>query len=442
MFNRNVEIQPIMTGNVALDQVDRYTYLGQLISIHRDWEPEVRRRVALGWQAFGRLNNVWRSKLPLCLKRKNEDTHLTEKLTSREMRFWKFSSIEYEGQLYMTPQDFLESVTEGEPRPRVKRLHLTDAELQKMQASTPSRRKGSPRLFRNLHSNEPRSGFRIAFNMFDRDGNERVDKQEFLVVLHVIASSFFTKSAGKLGLFTHVPPVILEQIFSSVAKMRKEQHDDDAQYNEKHLEERRPVSTSLMVHLFGQKGNEVLTYDDFYGFMDNLQTEVLELEFNEFSRGMPTISECDFGKILLRYTYIHSDDYVEYIERLQDRLPHEKVGSVKNIGISFNQFKTFCQFLNNLDDFAIAMRMYTFANQPVSQEEFQRVVKICTGHELDKNIVNTVFQTFDKDGDGYLSYKEFIAIMRDRLHRGFRSHLVKSEGWEAFKSCVNSELRS
>ncbi|KAG1653559.1 Prolow-density lipoprotein receptor-related protein 1 [Nymphon striatum] len=47
MFNRNVEIQPIMTGNVALDQVDRYTYLGQLISIHRDWEPEVRRRVAL-----------------------------------------------------------------------------------------------------------------------------------------------------------------------------------------------------------------------------------------------------------------------------------------------------------------------------------------------------------------------------------------------------------
>ncbi|KAG1655655.1 Glutamate-rich protein 3 [Nymphon striatum] len=40
MFNRNVEIQPIMTGNVSMDQVDRYTYLGQLISIHRDWEPE------------------------------------------------------------------------------------------------------------------------------------------------------------------------------------------------------------------------------------------------------------------------------------------------------------------------------------------------------------------------------------------------------------------
>ncbi|KAG1682057.1 putative uncharacterized transposon-derived protein F52C9.6 [Nymphon striatum] len=48
IFNRNVDIQPIMTGNVTLDLVDRYTYLGQLISIYRDWEPEVRRRVALG----------------------------------------------------------------------------------------------------------------------------------------------------------------------------------------------------------------------------------------------------------------------------------------------------------------------------------------------------------------------------------------------------------
>lgn len=29
---------------------------------------------------------------------------------------------------------------------------------------------------------EPKSRFRIAFNMFDTDGNEKVDKKEFLVV--------------------------------------------------------------------------------------------------------------------------------------------------------------------------------------------------------------------------------------------------------------------
>jgi hypothetical protein len=29
---------------------------------------------------------------------------------------------------------------------------------------------------------EPQTGFHIAFNMFDTDGNQRVDKNEFLVV--------------------------------------------------------------------------------------------------------------------------------------------------------------------------------------------------------------------------------------------------------------------
>lgn len=33
-----------------------------------------------------------------------------------------------------------------------------------------------------LFNVEPQSGFKIAFNMFDTDGNQRVDKAEFLVV--------------------------------------------------------------------------------------------------------------------------------------------------------------------------------------------------------------------------------------------------------------------
>lgn len=47
--------------------------------------------------------------------------------------------------------------------------------------------------------------------------------------------------------------------------------------------------------------------------MDNLQTEVLELEFYEFSKGNIAITEVDFAKILLRYTYL-----VREIDRLLD----------------------------------------------------------------------------------------------------------------------------
>ncbi len=39
-----------------------------------------------------------------------------------------------------------------------------------------------------------------------------------------------------------------------------------------------------------------------FSFMENLQTEILEIEFTEFSHGFKTISDLDFAEILLRYT--------------------------------------------------------------------------------------------------------------------------------------------
>ena len=39
--------------------------------------------------------------------------------TPRERRFVQFASNEFRGQLYMTPQDFLESVIEAEPRRKI-----------------------------------------------------------------------------------------------------------------------------------------------------------------------------------------------------------------------------------------------------------------------------------------------------------------------------------
>ena len=53
-------------------------------------------------------------------------------------------------------------------------------------------------------------------------------------------------------------------------------------------------------------------------------------------------------------------------------------------------------------------------------DEFQRAVKSCTGTSLSPHVVRTVFLLFDEDGDGRLSDREFIAIMRDRIHRGLK----------------------
>lgn len=169
--------------------------------------------------------------------------------------------------------------------------------------------------------------------------------------------------------------------------------------------------------------------------MENLQEEILEIEFQEFARGYHTISEVEFARILLRYTDLRIDQYDLYIDRLVERIDETKL-----TGITFSEFCNFCSFLNHLEDFAIAMRMYTMANQPISQDEFNRAVFICTGKRLSEHLVDTVFCIFDEDGDGQLSYTEFIGFMKERKQRGIKMS-SRLSGLQAIKDCVKHEMR-
>ncbi|XP_037086684.1 calcium uptake protein 3, mitochondrial-like isoform X3 [Pollicipes pollicipes] len=399
------------------------------------------------------------------------------KLTSRERRFIKFASVEYKGQLYMTTQDFIESITEAEPRPRLKRRMLLQRDLDHFYAVTPRASKSTTHMFRDLHDTgiisyteylfllsvltKPATGFRIAFNMFDTDGNERVSRTEFLVILRLMALNMLEELRVTLSDEEDYvrTRAALEKIFSHARRERRGSStttdsegppagpldvrtidrrlfgsDDDVE--DDILQQKKKINTTLLVHFFGPKGDHELSYDEFKQFMENLQEEVLEIEFQEFARGYHKISEVEFGKILLRYTYLRPDQYDLYIDRLVERMEETSLR-----GITFGEFRDFCNFLNQLEDFAIAMRMYTMADQPISQDEFLRAVKICTGKSLSDHVVDTVFCIFDEDGDGQLSYKEFIGFMKERRQRGFKT-TPRTFGWQAFKYCVKQEMRT
>ncbi|KAM6222022.1 calcium uptake protein 3, mitochondrial isoform 8-T8 [Rhynchocyon petersi] len=264
--------------------------------------------------------------------------------TSRERRFRLFASIECDGQLFMTPYDFILAVTTDEPKYGKTWKSFSKQELNQMLSETPPVWKGSSKLFRNLKERgvisyteylfllciltKPHAGFRIAFNMFDTDGNEMVDKKEFLV---------------------------LQEIFRKKNEKRETKGD----------EEKRAL---LRLQLYGY----------------------------------------------------HSST---------------------NSGITFDEFRSFFQFLNNLEDFAIALNMYNFASRSIGQDEFKRAVYVATGLKLSPHLVNTVFKIFDVDKDDQLSYKEFIGIMKDRLHRGFRGYKTIQK-YPTFKSCLKKELHS
>ncbi|KAF7644583.1 hypothetical protein LDENG_00219400 [Lucifuga dentata] len=332
-----------------------------------------------------------------------------------------------------------------------------------MLADTPPVWKGSSNLFRNLRERgvisyteylfllciltQPHAGFRIAFNMFDADGNEMVDKREFLVLEEIFRKKKDRKEVAEdmqrldqqnLQLYGH-------RKSQSHSVLKKDgQHEEvrgmwdvlrrsTSQVLFSDLSEyvdESATETTLLVHFFGKKGKAELKFEDFYQFMDNLQTEVLEIEFLSYSKGLTTISEEDFARILLRYTNV--DDVGEYLENVRHSIPDEK-------GITFEEFRSFFQFLNNLEDFTIAMQMYNFANRSIGQDEFARAVYVATSVNLTRHLVNTVFKIFDEDHDDKLSYKEFIGVMKERLHRG-NGGIRAEEKFTTFKSCMKKEL--
>ncbi|XP_068583266.1 calcium uptake protein 3, mitochondrial isoform X4 [Cebidichthys violaceus] len=384
-------------------------------------------------------------------------------MSSHEHRFRMFSSVEYDGQLYMTPQNFIESVTMSEPRNKRPWRSLAKQELEKILSETPPVWRGSSKLFRNLRERgiisyteylfllciltKPHAGFKIAFNMFDADGNQMVDKREFLVLQEIFRKK--NEKKGRKGDVDKSAQLSMQLYGYQVAPMNSVLKKDSQEFVARsywdvlrrsasqvlfsdlaeRADESITIDTTLLVHFFGKKGKAELTFDDFYRFMDNLQTEVLEIEFLTYSKGMTTISEEDFAKILLRFTNV--ENISAYLENVRHCIPDEK-------GITFDEFRSFFQFLNNLEDFAIAMQMYNFASRSIGQDEFARAVYVATGLKLTRHLVNTIFKIFDVDHDDQLSYKEFIGIMKDRLHRGGR---VKARHHTSFSGCVRSGAR-
>ncbi|XP_076129931.1 calcium uptake protein 2, mitochondrial [Alosa pseudoharengus] len=336
----------------------------------------------------------------------------TPNMSPRRMRFNQFASLMYEMEPYMTPRDFLFSVLLEVVDRKLQKKVLTKKEVDIMM-NTASRAKAGNNLFRNFGDDglisyteylflltiitKPHTGFHIAFKMLDIDGNEHVDKKEFAKLKKILA-----KRKTK-----NLPESITENVTT---------------------EDTEEVSTTLQAFFFGRDGKKKLQYKEFSRFMEDLQAEVHEMEFLQFSKGMDTMRREDFAEWLLHYT--NEEDNEAYWENMRKRIPTGQ-------SISFAEFKAFCLFTNNLEDFAFTVKMISEANRPIGMAQFKRAVKIATGHELSENVLDTVFKIFDMDGDNCLSHKEFIGVMTDRVLRGLR--VQPNHGLSGYWRCVKRE---
>ena len=60
MSRRPVQTDPIVIEGEQVEQVTEFVYLGSLITSTNDCTPEIRRRINLANQAFGRLKQIWK----------------------------------------------------------------------------------------------------------------------------------------------------------------------------------------------------------------------------------------------------------------------------------------------------------------------------------------------------------------------------------------------
>ena len=306
-------------------------------------------------------------------------------------------------EIFMTPKDFMRSITPGELQPsnlgldlyrdisasKANTLENIDDDVDGEQPEFLSRLAAhglisfQDYIFLLTLLSTPKHDCEIAFKMFDLYGDGCVSYQEFLDTRSVLESR---SSMGKRH---------RDNIYSGNT-INKDGH------------------SALTKYFFGKDSSKKLTLDDFVVFMDGLKEDVFRMEFNKYDPEDGKITEQDFAHLLLLHATLSNQAKAKFVRRVKKAYKDEDDSK----GITFEQFMTFNHFLDHLDDVEILVAVYFAAGMKFNKASLKQVAHVVADVELDPHIVDVVFTIFDDNGDELLSNREFLSVLKERAHRG------------------------
>ncbi|XP_022599591.1 calcium uptake protein 1, mitochondrial isoform X3 [Seriola dumerili] len=306
-----------------------------------------------------------------------------------------------DAEVYMTPQDFIRSITPNEKQPE--NLGLDQFIVKRYDGKTEKiaqeREKFadedsifyalgecglisfSDYIFLTTVLSTPQRNFEIAFKMFDLNGDGEVDLEEFEQVQSII------RSQTSMGM----------------------RHRDRSTTG--NTLKTAGCSSALTTYFFGEDLKGKLTIGSFLEFQRKLQHDVLKLEFERNDPVDGRITERQFGGMLLAYSGVQSRKLKQMQKGLTKMFKDAQ-------GITFEEVENFFTFLKNVNDVDTALSFYHMAGASIDKVTMKQVARTVAKVELSDHVCDVVFALFDCDGNGELSNKEFIAIMKQRLMRG------------------------
>ncbi|KAG5345092.1 MICU1 protein, partial [Acromyrmex charruanus] len=395
-------------------------YIGMVITISFDWQryfniiPKVDAASILDSEETQNNENVENIEQDIQKRKKNKKQKIgfrDRKIIEYENRmrhystpdkvFRYFATLQVTSndihEVFMTPDDFLRSMTPGVKQPDglgldqykrydPKNIH-TKLELE-LDEDSIFYKLGSAGLitfsdyiFLLTVLSTSRRHFEIAFRMFDFNGDGDVDSEEF----------------GK------VATLIRQQ--TSIGT----RHRDHATTGNTF----KGVNSALTTYFFGPQMNQKLTIEKFLDFQQQLQREILSLEFerrNPDEHG--NITEVDFTELLLAYAGYPAKKKAKMLKRVKKTFKEDPKG------ISKEEYLKFFHFLNNINDVDTALTFYHIAGASIDQATLKHVAKTVAHVDLSDHIIQVVYTIFDENMDGQLSNREFVAVMKNRVLRG------------------------
>lgn len=225
----------------------------------------------------------------------------------------------------------------------------------------------------------PRRYINTAFELFDINGDGILDAKEF--------SFTSSKLSYNPGGFGDYDITALDQTY----KTEKLQDRD----------------SGLLNILFGKDRTTKVTLAQFTEFIQNLQDEMIELEFKEYDKqDTGRISELDLASFLLKQSKVPAKQEKKMLKRVKNTWPQE----YKNRGVSLPSFKNLYQALAGGEDLQRAM-LFLDKGEGVDYEEFQKIFKWVSKQELSDHVAQVMFVLFDNDMDGKISNEDIQNIL-------------------------------